>query len=480
MLLKIKYILYLFLLLSSFFTVAQEADIELGANEIGENQFFTVTITLKNGKITFYDGFPEIPGFRKSGTSSSSQTEFINGRMSSSHSITMNYAPSKQGKFIVKPFKIKVNNDELESKGTTINVGPPIQRSTDPIQNLFDHEPDDFFGRKSPPEYIEIKDDAFLAVSTNKKEVYLGEGFTIDLSFFVSENNRAILQFHDLGKQLSGILKDLRPDNCWEENFNIENISGEEVTFNGNRYTQYKIYEATYFPFNEDTIVFPKVGLEMIKYKMAKNPSFFGRNREEGFKTFYSGVKKIIVKPLPPHPLKDIVAVGKYKLNETLNSAYLETGQSFEYDFTLYGEGNFPSLEKPITPQDGKFDFFDPTVKQKINKRNQKITGSKVFSYYGIPNEPGVYNLGDYFKFIFFNLETENYDTLKSNYKVTVTGESLKNESIQASDLGSFYDIIKDEKNSLNYAGTSGWIKIFANIFILLSVIIAGIFVFKK
>ena len=349
--------------------------IELGPDEIAENQTFTISVIAEGDRIKSYDDFPDIKGLNKRGTSSSSSTQIINGRVSSSHSITMAYAPQQQGIFILKPFSMKVNGDILKADGKTIKIGPPVQRqSRDPFRSLFDHDPmDDFFGNKQEPEFVEVKEDAFLALTPNKNEVYIGEGVTADLSFFVSDENRAILQFYDLGRQLSEILKDIRPSNCWEENFNIENINGETVTINGKRYTQYKIYEATFFPFNNEDIEFPSVDLAMIKYKVAKNPSFFGTNRQEDYKTFASRKKTVKVKELPPHPLRDLVAVGNYKLNEQLSTDQVETGQSFKYDFTVYGAGNISSIEKPMVPEDKNFDFYSPNITQKINRRNRRV-----------------------------------------------------------------------------------------------------------
>ena len=68
---------------------------------------------------------------------------------------------------------------------------------------------------------------------------------------------------------------------------------------------------------------------------MAKNPSFFGRNRQEDFKTFYSKPTVVKVKELPPHPLRDIVSVGNFKLEEDLSSAQIHTGNSFTYNFKV-------------------------------------------------------------------------------------------------------------------------------------------------
>ncbi len=461
--------------------VAQEIDVELGPDEIGENQAWTITVTVSNERLKSYDDFPDIDGFRKRGTSSSSSTQIINGQISSSQGVTMTYVPTRQGTFKLRPFAMKVNGKTVRSQGTTIKVGPAVQRSRrrDPFQNLFDRDALDMFSDKGDTEFVDVKEDAFLALTTSKNEVYTGEGFTTTLSFYVADNNRAPLQFYELGKQLSNILKKVRPANCWEENFNIENINGEPITINQKRYTQYKVYQGVFYPLNAEDITFPSVGLEMIKYKVAKNPSFFGQNRQEDFKTFYSRTKTVKVKALPPHPLKDQVAVGDYLLDERSNSQTLQTGQSFSYEFNIYGEGNIAGIGKLSVEGGENFDFYDPNVTQKINRRNNRVTGSKSFSYFGIPKEPGQYDLKDYFSWVFFNPKTEQYDTLRSNINVTVTGESKKNESIQSTDLGSFYDRIAFEDNRLTNSDRFEWTKIFANILIL-GMLLTSAYIFIK
>jgi hypothetical protein len=282
----------------------QTIQIILGPDEIGQNQAWTITASIQNDRFKTNDyNFPDIDGFRKRGTSSQSQTNIINGQVSSSQSIVMTYLPLRQGTFTVPAFKMRINDQVISSPGKKVKVSAPIQtQQRDPYRSPFDR--DNVFGG-GDTEFVDVKDDAFLALTNSKTEVYVGEGFTTALSFYVAENNRAPLQFYELAKQLSSILKKIKPANCWEENFNIENIQGETVTIGGMDYTQYKLYQATFYPLNSTTVEFPSIGLEMIKFKVAKNPSFFGQNRQENFKTFYSKPKAVKVKELPPHPLRD-------------------------------------------------------------------------------------------------------------------------------------------------------------------------------
>lgn len=474
--------LFLNLLLSNLGAWSQEnIQIVLGPDEIGENQAWTITVTVNNDRLKSYENFPEIEGFRKRGTSTQSQTSIVNGQMSSSQSIIMTYLPTRQGTFTIPAFKMKVNDQILSVSGKKVKVGPAVQnQQSDPFRSFFDRDPmDDFFSR-GETEFVDIKEDALFALTTSKDEVYVGEGFTTTLSFLVADNNRAPMQFHDLGKQLADILKNLKPANCWEENFNIENIEGEHIEISGKGYTQYKIYQAAYYPLNALPVVFPSVGLEMIKFKVAKNPSFFGQNRQEDFKTFYSKAKTIKVKELPPHPLKDAVAVGDYRLDEKIASTDLQTGQSVAYEFRVFGEGNISGVEKPTLRKDNIFDFYEPNIRQNISRERNRVAGTKSFNYFMIPKEPGTYALGDYFYWVFFNPNTKKYDTLKSNYVLNVSGESQKNQFIESTDLGSFYDRMDATDNTLRSSPTNDWVKVALNAFIVTLLAASGYLIFRK
>jgi hypothetical protein len=445
--------------------------ITLGPDEIGENQAWTITVTVNNDRLKSYENFPDIDGFRKRGTSNQSQTSIVNGQMSSSQSVVMTYTPTKQGVFTIPSFKMKVNEQIISVSGKKVKVGPAVQAQRDPFRSMFDDPSDSFFGR-GDTEFIDVKEDALLALTTSKSEVYVGEGFTTTLSFLVADNNRAPMQFYELGKQLSEILKKIKPANCWEENFNIENIEGEVIDINGKGYTQYKIYQAAFYPLNAQPLTFPSVGLEMIKFKVAKNPSFFGQNRQEDFKTFYSRPITVKVKELPPHPLRNSVAVGDYQLAEQFSVTEARTGQSMGYEFRITGEGNITAIEKPVIKSDANFDFYEPNMKQSIRREGGRVAGTKTFSYFMIPKEPGEFKLGDYFQLIFFNPNKNKYDTLRSQYTLRVDGESQKNQSIESTDLGSFYDRLDASDNQLHQAASLDWMRVSLNIFIL--VMLAG------
>jgi hypothetical protein len=97
-----------------------------------------------------------------------------------------------------------------------------------------------------------------------------------------------------------------------------------------------------------------------------------------------------------------------------------------------------------------------------------------------IPKEPGTYKLGDYFNWVFFNPNTKKYDTLRSKYVVNVKGESQKNQFIESTSLGSFYDRIDATDNSIRNSDEHDWAKIGFNIFIVLMLGISAYLIFRK
>jgi hypothetical protein len=273
---------------------------------------------------------------------------------------------------------------------------------------------------------------------------------------------------------------ELKPANCWEENFNITSIQPEKVEFNGKRWTKFKVYEANFYPFNVGEVDFPSVAWEMIKYKVAKNPSFFGSNRLQDFKTFYSQPKAVKVKPLPPHPLRNEVSVGNYQLRENFTEKDVATGEGFTYNFAITGEGNISSIRPPKKKNFQKLNSFDPNEKQQVNKGRGRITGMKEFGYFITLNEEERVAMDDHFEWIYFNPSLEKYDTLRPKAVINVTGESKVNMAISSSRLGGLYDLIEVEDNKLLNQRYKYYFSAFINLLLVGAVVLLGYLIVKR
>ena len=69
--------------------------------------------------------------------------------------------------------------------------------------------------------------------------------------------------------------------------------------------------------------------------------------------------------------------------------------------------------------------------------------------------------------FIYFNPQLKKYDTLKPHERFFVTGESFKNQNIESTDVGSFYQRIEDADNTLKEKSSWQYSTLLFNIFII-------------
>jgi hypothetical protein len=421
-------------------SLAQKFEIVLGSSKIGANEVYTITLTARDASLDDYSNFPNITGFSKAGTSSSTSMSSVNGRVSNETSIIQNYMPEKQGTFKLPPFTMKVNGVTVRSPGATIEVGPPVeQKRADPFgADPFAYDPfEDFFNK---PVGAEAKADAFFSVQTDKKEIWVGEGVNITVSFLVADDNMADMNFYDLGNQLQGLLKKIKPENCWEENFGIDEIVPFRTRIGKKNYTEYRIYQSTLYPLTPKPISIPALTLNMARVR--PGAGFYGAVSKDDIKPFASRPVLVKVKDLPPHPLKGKVSVGEFTLQEKLASKEVGINQGLAVDLAMVGEGNISYIPEPSVNKTSILDIYPPNTSQNIRREAGKVRGQKVFSYLLVPREQGSFKLRDNLYWVYFNTKTARYDTLFPKGVFQVSKSQKKGAGVSAKTQDSFYSWI--------------------------------------
>ena len=432
------YVILFCFLISGVFAQTQEPKIEIGKKNITINDFFTITISTvgeKNIKPS-YSTFPELGNLKKIGPPTLTTTT-IGGANTITQSITQRYKALKDGNFAIKKFSITVNSKIITSDPFSIVVTPAKETDTPGEVELYEEM---LKAVNSGQEFIDVKEDAFFALLVDKDEVYVGEGFTVTLALYVSESNKADIDSYKQGEQLAKIINKLKPANCWEEDFGIREYQAIPVILNKKKYNAYTFYRASFYPLNTSQVVFPKVGLTMIKYKISKEEL---EEKQASFTTFYTEKKKVKVKNLPPHPLREQIIPGNFRLEEEITSAHAITGKSFKYNFRITGEGNISAINFNKIISDSLFDFYPPQINQTIGFFGNQESGFKTSSFQIIPKKAGEYKLNNYFNWIFFNLKTNNYDTLGSSIRIRVSGSDVQNINIPTEKLDPIYENIK-------------------------------------
>jgi BatD DUF11 like domain len=433
--------------------------VELGNKKIKITEPFTIAITLQNFENTPNIQFPEIKGFQKR-DQSTTRNYSSNGSIKtiSTQIIKQNYYATKAGNYILPTFVINVNGQSIKSEGCTINAETV--------------EGEDVISEAIFNENISTND-AILVVSSNKQRVFVGEGFNLRLSLIVSESNTAEMEFYMIESQITNILKKIKPANCWEENFGIKDINPFPILISGKKYTEYRIYEASFYPINTQRIAISDVNLTM------KVSTGEGVKRISKFQNYTSKSIVVNVLPLPAHPLKNQVSVGDFRLEESVGKQKIQTGKSFSYQFKIIGEGNLSAAQVPSNDSSGVFDIYSPTVNFTTTLQDRRIVEEKRYDYTIIPKQSGSYELRDFFFWVFFNPQKQRYDTLRSNIRLKVGGQDIETNEESQVGVNTIYDGIEKLDSTQEEFDYQKTIKNIANVLIIL--MLAGmVFIFRK
>ncbi|MFY7829044.1 MAG: BatD family protein [Flectobacillus sp.] len=457
----------LFCFLFSYTIIAQEnvPTLVLGEKTIALDGYFTITAVVKTTPEQPFPEckFPEFVEFTKRGYSKSIARSIVNGQPTLTYNITQNYQPKKEGTLRIKPFKVLVNGVELKNEALVIlvNKAAGTNVETEGEETL----ETEVSGNQN--DIVNVKENAFLAISTNKLAPFVGENFTLTLAFYVAENNTADIQFDKNEIQIPDIIKKIKPESCWEESFGLTETQTSTVKLNGKTYTQYKFYQATFYPLNNKKISIPTVSLRLLKDFDEKEPN------KRSYVTFSSKAFTIQPKDLPPHPLKQQVSVGNFSLKESLSKNNTQTGQSVDYKIEIIGDGNISVIRLPEVKNDSTFDFFQPDINSIVSPQGSKIIGTKSFTFHIIPKQAGNFAMSKYFSWIFFNTITAKYDTLKPKVVIHTSGKTISTVDTPNAENSSVYDGLE---NTSTPEGTSNLIRLLKNeANIILTIMLAGL-----
>jgi hypothetical protein len=205
------------------------------------------------------------------------------------------------------------------------------------------------------------------------------------------------------------LIQKIRPKNCWEESFGLQEVKVSKVVYKNKKYTEYRFFQSTYFALDAKKIYIPSLSLQLLK------------NAERV--VFSSRPLVITPKELPNHPLKGKVPVGDFRLEETVSKTNVNTGDTVIYVSSVIGDGNSILLESKLPESDYFLNFYSAGSQSSVFPFGDKMLGNKTEKMLIIPSQPGKFALKSYFNWIFFNIRTAAYDTLHSDVLLTVSGQ---------------------------------------------------------
>jgi hypothetical protein len=302
----------------------------------------------------------------------------------------------------------------------------------------------------------------------------VGQGFTLKMSFYVPENNATELVFDRNDLQIPELIQQMRPRNCWEENFGLQSERVLKVQFRGKKYTEYRFFQASYFSLDNHVIRIPSLNFRVKQVSPGK-----GLERQIRNVYFKSYPFTITPKSLPIHPLAGKVPVGSFKLAEVLPQKAVKTGQPIQYQVSVIGDGNSILWDSKEVESDYFVEFSQVSTERSVAPVRDQMIGQKTDVFKIVPEQPGQISLGKYFKWIYFNTDKERFDTLKSPIVLIVKGQPIDRFLHTEDESGGIYNQI-EMKDSLSVLWNR-WInwRQLVN-FVILLLMITLLFLFGK
>lgn len=358
---------------------------------VGLNEPFRITFTTnaRKGAIT-------PPNFEKfivvSGPYQSSQTQIINGRMSSQRSIAYEIVAQEEGVFTLPPARMKVSGQELESNRLKITVKAGAKRNSRAERNA--------------------KESFNVRILASKKSVYVGE--PIVLKF------RATL--FDPVRDLS-IIQAPNFENVLQQQLEFKQESTREVV--GNKM-------ATVLDFDKRLILPNKPGTLGGQELKISGQVQVPTGRRDFFnmpltkfvpQVATANIPAVKIKPLPEGAPEDFQGgVGELKLVREISRKEVSGSESITIKLRVEGAGNFNTLEVPELIQPEGFDVYDPKYNENIRYSERGIRGYKEYEYLLVPQYRGSFIVPE-MQWSYFNTRTERYET------ITIAADTLNVEN---------------------------------------------------
>jgi len=443
-----KALSFLFLFSSLF---SQNLETIVSDREISLNESIDFTIKLDNINTNPEVNFDPVLNYFSiiSGPNIGSEYKFINGKKSSSRSISWRIIPKRTGEINIPSLEVKVGKKIYFTNEMKVTVSEKISNSTN--------------------------NDMFLKIEVSNENVKVGEQINIKYTFFTRIASKVIeTEF----PSYEGFYEEKLYDPSGSK---ITPDSWNDVEIDNYKYKSIKLYEVALFPMFDGSF-----DLEPMIMKVETKEKDPGFNRlfwdDPFFDTFgqktkarilVSDKKTINVSSLKDKPDNFTGAVGIFDISSYLSSSDIENGTPITFYIKLKGEGNLDNIGRPLVDFPNNIDVFEGEI-TKERDISDRVSGSIVWEYNLIPRKSGKYSLPSV-KFSFFNTNTDSWKNIRTKpLKLDVTKSIKKNYD------SSNNDILTGKKIRYIKLDTPNWNKHNSNRFyaISLSIIFISLLLF--
>jgi len=332
-----------------------------------------------------------------SGPSQSSSFQWINGKMSSTKSLSWTISTKKVGILFIPKFEVNVDGKKKITSQIEVKV--------------FDNENSNFSKKnnikKEPPLL-------FIVGKANKTKIIKGEQINIEYKLY----SRTDLRQYSFKSKPKG-------QGFWkEELYEPKQPSFNEIDYNGLKYNVSTVYRIALFPTNTGklevnqlilncSIQLPSSRKDFSLFDDFFSDSFFSKTQEKIIAS-NSLLFEVVDVPKLDKPENFSGAVGVFNISANVDTKIVKINDPITMIIKLNGTGNLNLFEISEPDFPSGLEVFPPKSKFIKDPFRDKISGSKIFEYVIIPRNIGKVVIPS-IKLSFFNPKESKWDSSKSN-----------------------------------------------------------------
>lgn len=381
--------------------LAQDARLEMSApNAVSTGDQFRLSFSVnargENLRLPDLSAFDVLMG---PSTSQSTSIQMINGRTTQSQTFSYIYIlrAKEPGTYTIRPASIEVDGKIIQSNPLTIQV---VTGRPQPQNQPLAEDP----AQQAPQSGTIAKEDLFIRLELNKRNVYKGEQIIATVKLYANPN-LPLTGFEDVTLPTY--------EGFFTQDIDIpQQINFSREVYNDKIYQVGVLKKTVLFPQQSGNITIRPFNITVLVQQRVRQRSFFD--------DFFSGIQTarailtadpvtINVRDLPSAPADFYGGVGNFTITSEISDQEVTTNDAVTLKVTISGNGNLRLLQTPKLELAADFDQYDPKTTDNIRVSEGGMSGSRTVEYLFQPRFEGSYTIPA-ISFAWFNPGTGQFE----------------------------------------------------------------------
>ncbi len=344
-------------------------------------------------------------------TSQSSSTQWINGKRTSTFTLTYTYTllAQQSGIFTIQPATITVDGERYTSNGLKIEVLPADNSQSSGGQNQGSRQQSSQSASSQSSAGDNLSsDNIFIRTLVSKTRVHEQECILLSYKLYFAGVDVAQFTNNTKIPEFTGFLK---------QEMDLGEIQTELEHYNGRNYQTAVLYQTLLYPQHAGEIQIEPATFEAVirVQNRAQVRSIF-----DDFFGSYTNVSKVLKAPSVKINVESLPAgkpvgfsggVGQFNIRSAISTTEMKTNEAVTLKLEITGTGNMKLLKTPAVDWPEGFEVYDPKVSNNFKNTTAGVSGTKTIEYLAIPRAAGEWTIPA-INFSYYDTQADEYRTL--------------------------------------------------------------------